>query len=113
MSFSTPQINGIALDNKSVTECEALLRSCRDSLSLSLMKVGHTLSHFLNSFLLHLCQKSSRAFFLLLHALHSSFTVWFVRTELSKALLITLPVYKNVHLVRLILSSVLATVLPS
>uniref|UniRef100_A0A3B3W228 Discs, large homolog 5a (Drosophila) n=1 Tax=Poecilia latipinna TaxID=48699 RepID=A0A3B3W228_9TELE len=32
-------INGIALDNKSVTECEALLRSCRDSLSLSLMKV--------------------------------------------------------------------------
>ncbi|KAL3971990.1 phosphatidylinositol-4,5-bisphosphate 3-kinase catalytic subunit alpha/beta/delta [Sarotherodon galilaeus] len=31
-------INGIALDNKSVTECEALLRSCRDSLSLSLMK---------------------------------------------------------------------------
>ncbi|XP_077437529.1 disks large homolog 5-like isoform X2 [Vanacampus margaritifer] len=31
-------INGIVLDNKSVTECEALLRSCRDSLSLSLMK---------------------------------------------------------------------------
>ncbi|XP_028278786.1 disks large homolog 5a isoform X2 [Parambassis ranga] len=31
-------INGIALDNKSVTECEALLRSCRDSISLSLMK---------------------------------------------------------------------------
>uniref|UniRef100_A0A3Q3WVV5 Uncharacterized protein n=1 Tax=Mola mola TaxID=94237 RepID=A0A3Q3WVV5_MOLML len=31
-------INGIALDNKSLTECEALLRSCRDSLSLSLMK---------------------------------------------------------------------------
>uniref|UniRef100_A0A665WTZ1 Disks large homolog 5-like n=1 Tax=Echeneis naucrates TaxID=173247 RepID=A0A665WTZ1_ECHNA len=31
-------INGIALDNKSVTECEALLKSCRDSLSLSLMK---------------------------------------------------------------------------
>ncbi|XP_056904055.1 disks large homolog 5a isoform X3 [Takifugu flavidus] len=31
-------INGIALDNKSVTECEALLRSCRDTLSLSLMK---------------------------------------------------------------------------
>ncbi|XP_068183072.1 disks large homolog 5a isoform X1 [Antennarius striatus] len=31
-------INGIALDNKSVTECEALLRSCRDSVSLSLMK---------------------------------------------------------------------------
>ncbi|KAM3606757.1 uncharacterized protein V6R79_022704 [Siganus canaliculatus] len=31
-------INGIALDNKSVTECESLLRSCRDSLSLSLMK---------------------------------------------------------------------------
>lgn len=34
-------INGIALDNKSVTECEALLRSCRDSLSLSLMKFFH------------------------------------------------------------------------
>lgn len=34
------QINGIALDNKSVTECEALLRGCRDSLSLSLMKVS-------------------------------------------------------------------------
>ncbi|XP_074856140.1 disks large homolog 5 isoform X2 [Carettochelys insculpta] len=32
-------INGIALDNKSLTECEALLRNCRDSLSLSLMKV--------------------------------------------------------------------------
>ncbi|KAM3862537.1 disks large homolog 5a [Diretmus argenteus] len=31
-------INGIALDNKSLTECEALLRNCRDSLSLSLMK---------------------------------------------------------------------------
>uniref|UniRef100_A0A8C5HC83 Discs, large homolog 5a (Drosophila) n=1 Tax=Gouania willdenowi TaxID=441366 RepID=A0A8C5HC83_GOUWI len=31
-------INGIALDNKSLTEYEALLRSCRDSLSLSLMK---------------------------------------------------------------------------
>lgn len=31
-------INGIAVDNKSVTECEALLRGCRDSLSLSLMK---------------------------------------------------------------------------
>ncbi|XP_054653862.1 disks large homolog 5a isoform X2 [Dunckerocampus dactyliophorus] len=31
-------INGIALDNKSVTECEALLRNGRDSLSLSLMK---------------------------------------------------------------------------
>lgn len=42
-SYSAPQINGIALDNKSVTECEALLRSCRDSLSLSLMKVCHTL----------------------------------------------------------------------
>lgn len=38
-SLSAPQINGIALDNKSVTECETLLRSCRDSLSLSLMKV--------------------------------------------------------------------------
>lgn len=37
--LSAPQINGIALDNKSVTECEALLRSCRDTLSLSLMKV--------------------------------------------------------------------------
>lgn len=42
VSFSAPQINGIALDNKSVTECEALLRSCRDSLSLSLMKVRLT-----------------------------------------------------------------------
>ncbi|KAL0964592.1 hypothetical protein UPYG_G00326160 [Umbra pygmaea] len=31
-------INGIALDNKSLTECETLLRNCRDSLSLSLMK---------------------------------------------------------------------------
>ncbi|XP_061646772.1 disks large homolog 5a isoform X2 [Phyllopteryx taeniolatus] len=31
-------INGIALDNKSVTECEALLKNCRESLSLSLMK---------------------------------------------------------------------------
>nr|XP_015201859.1 PREDICTED: disks large homolog 5 isoform X3 [Lepisosteus oculatus] len=31
-------INGIALDNKSLTECEALLRNCRDSLSLSLIK---------------------------------------------------------------------------
>uniref|UniRef100_A0A8C3A1Q6 Discs, large homolog 5a (Drosophila) n=1 Tax=Cyclopterus lumpus TaxID=8103 RepID=A0A8C3A1Q6_CYCLU len=38
-------INGIALDNKSVTECEALLRSCRDSLSLSLMKVGPFFPH--------------------------------------------------------------------
>uniref|UniRef100_A0A8C2E8R0 Discs, large homolog 5a (Drosophila) n=1 Tax=Cyprinus carpio TaxID=7962 RepID=A0A8C2E8R0_CYPCA len=32
-------INGIALDNKSLSECEALLRGGRDSLSLSLMKV--------------------------------------------------------------------------
>ncbi|KAM3913520.1 disks large homolog 5 isoform 2-T2 [Leptodactylus fuscus] len=32
-------INGIALDNKSITECEALLRSCRESLSISLLKV--------------------------------------------------------------------------
>uniref|UniRef100_A0A3B3S6P0 Discs, large homolog 5a (Drosophila) n=1 Tax=Paramormyrops kingsleyae TaxID=1676925 RepID=A0A3B3S6P0_9TELE len=31
-------INGIALDNKSLTECEALVRNCRESLSLSLMK---------------------------------------------------------------------------
>ncbi|XP_065153267.1 disks large homolog 5a isoform X3 [Paramisgurnus dabryanus] len=31
-------INGIALDNKSLSECEALLRGGRDSLSLSLMK---------------------------------------------------------------------------
>uniref|UniRef100_A0A8C6PWE3 Discs, large homolog 5a (Drosophila) n=1 Tax=Nothobranchius furzeri TaxID=105023 RepID=A0A8C6PWE3_NOTFU len=38
LSLSYSEINGIALDNKSVTECEALLRSCRDSLSLSLMK---------------------------------------------------------------------------
>ncbi|NWT44636.1 DLG5 protein, partial [Chroicocephalus maculipennis] len=33
------KINGIALDNKSLTECEALLRNCRDSLTLSLMKI--------------------------------------------------------------------------
>ncbi|KAM4636733.1 disks large homolog 5 [Discoglossus pictus] len=32
-------INGITLDNKSLTECESLLRSCRESLSLSLLKV--------------------------------------------------------------------------
>ncbi|XP_062831940.1 disks large homolog 5 isoform X3 [Anolis carolinensis] len=32
-------INGISLDNKSLTECEALLRNCRESLTLSLMKV--------------------------------------------------------------------------
>uniref|UniRef100_A0A8C1HNJ1 Discs, large homolog 5a (Drosophila) n=1 Tax=Cyprinus carpio carpio TaxID=630221 RepID=A0A8C1HNJ1_CYPCA len=32
-------INGIALDNKSLSECEALLRGGRDSLALSLMKV--------------------------------------------------------------------------
>lgn len=38
-TLSAPQINGIALDNKSVTECEALLRSCRDTLSLSITKV--------------------------------------------------------------------------
>ncbi|XP_038639164.1 disks large homolog 5a isoform X9 [Scyliorhinus canicula] len=31
-------INGIALENKSLTECEVLLRNCRDSVSLSLMK---------------------------------------------------------------------------
>uniref|UniRef100_A0A671RJE8 Calcium-activated potassium channel subunit alpha-1-like n=1 Tax=Sinocyclocheilus anshuiensis TaxID=1608454 RepID=A0A671RJE8_9TELE len=31
-------INGISLDNKSVSECESLLRSCRDSVSLSLLK---------------------------------------------------------------------------
>uniref|UniRef100_A0A671LAA2 Disks large homolog 5-like n=1 Tax=Sinocyclocheilus anshuiensis TaxID=1608454 RepID=A0A671LAA2_9TELE len=31
-------INGISLDNKSVSECENLLRSCRDSVSLSLLK---------------------------------------------------------------------------
>uniref|UniRef100_UPI0037E9C252 disks large homolog 5-like isoform X2 n=1 Tax=Semicossyphus pulcher TaxID=241346 RepID=UPI0037E9C252 len=31
-------INGIALDNKSLSECESLLRNCRDSLSVSLMK---------------------------------------------------------------------------
>lgn len=31
-------INGIALDNKSLSECEALLRNCRDSLSVSLIK---------------------------------------------------------------------------
>lgn len=47
--FPILQINGIALDNKSVTECEALLRSCRDSLSLSLMKVGQYSSRSVNS----------------------------------------------------------------
>ncbi|XP_034563042.1 disks large homolog 5-like isoform X1 [Notolabrus celidotus] len=31
-------INGIALDNKSLSECESLLRNCRDSLSVSLVK---------------------------------------------------------------------------
>ncbi|XP_040885067.1 disks large homolog 5-like isoform X2 [Toxotes jaculatrix] len=31
-------INGIALDNKPLSECESLLRNCRDSLSISLMK---------------------------------------------------------------------------
>uniref|UniRef100_A0A7N8X4T3 Discs, large homolog 5b (Drosophila), tandem duplicate 1 n=1 Tax=Mastacembelus armatus TaxID=205130 RepID=A0A7N8X4T3_9TELE len=31
-------INGIALDNKSLSECESLLRNCCDSLSISLMK---------------------------------------------------------------------------
>ncbi|KAK9530292.1 hypothetical protein VZT92_011803 [Zoarces viviparus] len=31
-------INGIALDNKSLSESESLLRNCRDSLSISLMK---------------------------------------------------------------------------
>ncbi|XP_069373908.1 disks large homolog 5-like isoform X4 [Paralichthys olivaceus] len=31
-------INGIALDNKSLSECESLLRNCRDSLNISLMK---------------------------------------------------------------------------
>lgn len=38
------QINGIALDNKSLSECEALLRNCRDSLSVSLIKVTDFLS---------------------------------------------------------------------
>ncbi|XP_056387323.1 disks large homolog 5 isoform X3 [Hyla sarda] len=32
-------INGIALDNKSIIECEALLRGCRESISISLLKV--------------------------------------------------------------------------
>ncbi|XP_071986060.1 disks large homolog 5 isoform X5 [Engystomops pustulosus] len=32
-------INGITLDNKSITECEALLRSCRETISISLLKV--------------------------------------------------------------------------
>ncbi|XP_051795397.1 disks large homolog 5-like isoform X2 [Acanthochromis polyacanthus] len=31
-------INGIALENKSLSECESLLRNCRSSLSISLMK---------------------------------------------------------------------------
>lgn len=37
--FCPLKINGIALDNKSLSECESLLRNCRDSLSISLMKV--------------------------------------------------------------------------
>lgn len=37
--FCPLQINGIVLDNKSLSECESLLRSCHDSLSISLMKV--------------------------------------------------------------------------
>ena len=88
LSSSTPQINGIALDNKSVTECETLLRSCRDSLSLSLMKVGCSHLTLLVPFLPLLCWKcwkSSRTFFLLLLALHSSFitsTMWFGKTEI-------------------------------
>ncbi|KAK7918612.1 hypothetical protein WMY93_009896 [Mugilogobius chulae] len=32
-------INGITLDNKSLSECEALLRNCRDALSVSLVKI--------------------------------------------------------------------------
>ncbi|XP_036193127.1 disks large homolog 5 isoform X9 [Myotis myotis] len=36
---SSCRINGIALDNKSLNECESLLRSCQDSLTLSLLKV--------------------------------------------------------------------------
>ncbi|XP_049320462.1 disks large homolog 5 isoform X1 [Astyanax mexicanus] len=31
-------INGIAVDNKTLSECEALLRNCREALSLSVMK---------------------------------------------------------------------------
>lgn len=72
LSFSIPQINGIALDNKSVTECEALLRSCRDSLSLSLMKVCHTHLSLCSPFLLRLCQNSSHTFLLLLHVFNFS-----------------------------------------
>ncbi|XP_068610419.1 disks large homolog 5-like [Brachionichthys hirsutus] len=34
-------INGIALDNKSLSECESLLRSCCESVSISLMKFLH------------------------------------------------------------------------
>lgn len=37
--FNLQQINGIALDNKSLSECESLLRNCCESLSISLMKV--------------------------------------------------------------------------
>ncbi|XP_055085426.1 disks large homolog 5-like [Periophthalmus magnuspinnatus] len=32
-------INGIALDNKSLSECESLLRSCGDAVSVSLLKI--------------------------------------------------------------------------
>ncbi|XP_013767111.1 disks large homolog 5-like [Pundamilia nyererei] len=38
VEFEKHRINGIALDNKSLSECESLLRNCRNSLSLSLMK---------------------------------------------------------------------------
>ncbi|XP_058155285.1 disks large homolog 5 isoform X5 [Dasypus novemcinctus] len=39
VEFERETINGIALDNKSLNECESLLRSCQDSLTLSLLKV--------------------------------------------------------------------------
>ncbi|XP_078147009.1 disks large homolog 5-like [Centroberyx gerrardi] len=65
-------INGIALDNKSLSECEALLRNCRDSLSISLMKFlpqscsGQSLFESLrdseknSNFRLHSCELHAR-----------------------------------------------------
>lgn len=97
VSFFTPQINGIALDNKSVTECEALLRSCRDSLSLSLMKVCHT--HHTFSF----------TYATILHELSFHFSM----SDVAVLQLQLNYLMKCVHLMWLIPSSELPTVLPS
>ncbi|XP_056152988.1 disks large homolog 5-like [Lampris incognitus] len=65
-------INGIALDNKTLSECETLLRNCRDSLSVSLMKFfpqscsGQSLFESLrdseksSNYRLHLCELHAR-----------------------------------------------------